>query len=46
MQHLVDRAVGDVARSLSPAQREQLAGVLRSALESDPTLRELRSVLE
>jgi len=46
LQSLVDRAVGDVASSLSPAQRAELTGVLRAALETDPTLRELRSALE
>jgi hypothetical protein len=46
LQSLVDRAVGEVASSLSPAQRAELTGVLRAALETDPTLRELRSALE
>ena len=43
LDRLVERALGQVARGLSDAQRAELAGVLRTALESDPALQALRA---
>src|SRR5262249_30048665 len=45
IERLVERSVGSVARGLSLAQREELAQVLRDAVQNDPALRELREAL-
>jgi hypothetical protein len=41
IEQLVQRAVAGMARDLSEAQRVELAGVLREALQNDPALRDL-----
>jgi hypothetical protein len=46
LERLVERAVSGVGRGLSQAQRAELTVVLRTALESDPALRELRDALK
>lgn len=45
LDRLLDRALGQVGRGLSEAQRAELAVVLRTALEADPGLQALRSEL-
>ena len=45
LDQLVERTVGQVGRGLSEAQRTELAGVLRTALEADPALQGLRDGL-
>jgi hypothetical protein len=45
LEQLVERALGRVGRGLSEGQRGELVTVLRTALESDPTLRALREGL-
>jgi hypothetical protein len=45
VERLVDRALGQVGRGLSDAQRAELAVVLRTALEADPALQALRDDL-
>ena len=46
IDRLVDRAVSGVGGQLSQAQRAELGAVLRSALESDPALSELRDAVK
>jgi len=41
LDRLVERALGQVGRGLSDAQRAELATVLRTALEADPALQSL-----
>jgi hypothetical protein len=45
LDQLVERAASGVASGLSQAQRAELVVVLRTALESDPALRELRDAI-
>jgi hypothetical protein len=40
MDHLVDRALAGVSVHLDAAQRAELAGVLRAALDGDPAVRD------
>jgi len=40
MDRLVDRALADVSAHLDAAQRAELAGVLRAALDGDPAVRD------
>ncbi len=46
VERLVDRALAGMERTLTEAQRNELSGLLRAALESDPTLGELRAALK
>jgi hypothetical protein len=46
IERLLDRAISGVGAQLSPAQRAELGAVLRSALESDPALSELRNAVK
>lgn len=43
---LVDRALADVDSQISPAQRAELEGIMRSILADDPTLSALRQGLD
>jgi hypothetical protein len=45
IEQLVERAAGQMAAQLSEAQRAELVAVLREAVETDPSLRELRDAL-
>jgi hypothetical protein len=45
LERLVERALGSAAAGLTPAQRAELAVVLREALQHDPALRELTDAL-
>jgi hypothetical protein len=46
IERLLDRALTGVGARLSPAQRDELTAVLRSALEGDPALSELRDAVK
>ncbi len=46
IERLVDRAVSAVGAQLSQAERAELGAVLRSALQSDPALSELRDAVK
>jgi hypothetical protein len=46
IERLVDRAVSAVGSQLSQAERAELGAVLRSALQSDPALSELRDAVK
>lgn len=45
VEHLVERAVGPLAASLSPVEREELVTLLRDVLAHDPALGALRESL-
>lgn len=46
IDRLVERTLAGVGAGLSEAQRAELGAVLRSALESDPALSELRDAVQ
>jgi len=46
IERLVDRAVSAVGAQLSQAERAELGAVLRSALQSDPALSDLRGAVK